>query len=297
MTTKTRSRYEAHIGDVAPPDRTRVSLWTFYRIRFTFLTWLCSSVPADPEIARKWIDARRPRVRPAGARSIEEINEEVLASLERGEGEADQEHSTLVFQKHAGYLVMGMRTVRGHYKELAGTISRQHTGKIEGEQSFAVRVKNGIYYHPREYWLPVRRLDGSLIVQADGAYDKAIHPKTKQGPISAIKTFEYIEPPSMIEFTLRVLNTHVRRTTKDQTTGESKTVTHVMPSVPEDDLHILFEYGGTHGYAGERGDGEGRYEYTLERIDDDTPDPFAAAVQRTPAPNRNGDHREARADS
>ena len=38
-------------------------------------------------------------------------------------------------------------------------------------------------------------------------------------------------------------------------------------SVSETDLHHLFEYGGVHGYAGERGDGEGRYNYTIERVD------------------------------
>ena len=39
------------------------------------------------------------------------------------------------------------------------------------------------------------------------------------------------------------------------------------PSVAEEDLHTLMEYGGVHGYAGERSDGEGRYRFTLIKED------------------------------
>lgn len=221
-------------------------LWTLYRVRLELLTRLCGSTPADPEVIQKWLEARKARVKPAGALSIQEINEEVLASIERGEGEPDQDYSMLVFQRYLGHLVMRAATMRAHLKDCARVLSAQFVGKIKGERAFSTRVINGVYLDPRVYWLPIQRPDGSLLVEADGAFDKAIHVRGPQGqPMNALKRFEYVEPPSVLEFTLRVLGR----------------------SVSETDLHHLFMYGGTHGYAGERGDGEGRYDYTLERVD------------------------------
>lgn len=232
---------------VTSPKKTELPpLWTFYRVRWTFLTRLCASTPADPALVQRWLEARQPRVKPAGALSIEEVNEEVLASIERGEGEPDQDYSLLVFQHHNGAIVVRAGTVRAHIKDCGSQISRLYTGKIQGEASLTGRVKNGVYHDEREYWVPVRRADGRAIERADGAFDKPVHVRLPTGRmISALKRIEYIEPPSVITFTLKVLGR----------------------SVSEIDLHRIFEYGGVHGYAGERGDGEGRYEYTLDRVD------------------------------
>ena len=228
------------------PKRELPALWTHYRIRLEFLTALCASVPADPEVIAAWIAAREPRVKPAGALSIQEINEEVLASIERGEGEPDQSYSVLVFQRHDGQLVMRAATVRAHLKDCARVLSAQFIGRIEGERAFSTRVVNGVYLDERTYWLPILRPDDTPITEPTGARDKAIHVRGPRGePLNALKRFEYIAPPSVIEFTLKVLGR----------------------SVSETDLHHLFSYGGTHGYAGERSDGEGRYTFTLERID------------------------------
>jgi len=223
------------------PDVDAPQLWTEYQVRWNFLTRLCASVPADPELVKTWLEARTPRVAPAGALSIEEINEEVLASIERGEGEADQSYSMLVFQRYAGSLVQRAATVKAHIKDCARVLSAQFVGRIQGERAFSTRVINGVYLDERTYWLPILRPDNAPIAQPDGAFDKAIHVKGPRGTINAIKRFEYLEPPTLITFTLKVLGR----------------------SVSDTDLHHLFTYGGVHGYAGERGDGEGRYEYEL----------------------------------
>jgi hypothetical protein len=250
--------------NVAEKDRpTLPPLWTLYRVRWMFLTRLCASVPADPEIVKKWIEAREPRVKPAGALSIEQINEEVLASIERGEGEADQSFSMLVFQRIAGALVMRAATVRAHIKDCARVLSAQYIGRIENERAFSTRVTNAVYPDERLYWLPILREDGTAVRDADGAYDKPIHVKGPRGTFNALKRFEFVEPPSMLEFTLKVLGR----------------------SVSETDLHHLFSYGGVHGYAGERGDGEGRYTYTLERLE--------AETERAASPHRHRDRAEA----
>ena len=78
--------------------------------------------------------------------------------------------------------------------------------------------------------------------EADGRKDKAVHARGPTGqPINALKSFEYIEP-AKLEFTLKVLG----------------------QSVQLSDLETLFQYGGVHGYGGERGDGEGKYIYRIE---------------------------------
>jgi hypothetical protein len=244
MATKKKEANEA--TSTKDTERTLPPLWTLYRVRWTFLTNLCASVPADPEIVKKWIEAREPRVKPAGALSIEEINEEVVASIARGEGEPDQSFAMLVFQRHNGVLVMRAGTVRAHIKDCARVLSAQYIGRIDNERAFSTRVVNAVYLDEATYWLPIRRVDGMLLRNADGAYDKPIHVKSARGTFNALKRFEYVEPPSVLEFTLKVLGR----------------------SVSETDLHHLFTYGGVHGYAGERGDGEGRYTYEIERLGD-----------------------------
>lgn len=222
------------------------ALWAHYRVRFTFLTNLCSSVPADPEIMKKWLDSRKPLVAPPGARSIDEINEEVVASMERGEGEADQSYSMLVFQRDAGHLVMRAATVKAHIKDCARVLSAQFIGRIANERAFSTRVTNGVYLDESIYWLPLQRPDGAFVTAPDGVKDKPVTVRGPRGTQTAIKRFEYVAAPSNMEFTLKVLGR----------------------SVSETDLHHVFTYGGVHGYAGERGDGEGRYTYSIERVED-----------------------------
>jgi hypothetical protein len=242
---------------------TPLELFTYYRVRWEFLTQLCASVPADPEVINAWLAAREPRVKPAGALSIEQINEEVLASIERGEGEADQAYSMLVFQRQNGVLVMRAATVKAHIKDCARVLSAQFIGKIQGERAFSTRVVNGVYPDARQYWLPIQLPDGTVVREPSGARDKAIHVRGPRGELlNALKRFEYVDPPAVLEFTLKVLGR----------------------SISETDLHHLFMYGGTHGYAGERGDGEGRYTYTLERLETDAGG-AAPALERTQIAN------------
>lgn len=221
----------------------RPQIWREFRVRWQFLTRVCGQTPADPEIVRKWLEARQPNVRPPGGKSIDDINNEVLDSIASGDSEPP-EFSVLTFQKHNGGLVFRAGTIKAHIKDCARVISAQYVGKIKGERSFAVRVVNGVYVDEAQYWVPLLRQDGTPVVAADGMHDKPVHVMTRQGQINALKRFEYVAPPCVMDFTIKVLG----------------------QSVTEDDLHYLFTYGGTHGYAGERGDGEGRYHYDLEAV-------------------------------
>lgn len=228
----------------APKD-----MWALYRVRWHFLTRLVWQTPTDPEIVHRWLKAREPAVRPPGSRSIDEINEEVIASLERGDGEAPTDYSTLVFQRDEGRLSYRSSTIKAHIKDCSRVLSNQFVGHIDKERAFSTRVANGVYQDERQYWIPIER-DGRPVLVSDGQYDKPVHVRTAQGMMNGLKRLEYVDPGCTMQFTLKVLT--------NAALGKN--------AIHEDDLHYLFTYGGTHGYAGERSDGEGRYEYEIERL-------------------------------
>lgn len=218
-------------------------MWTIYRVRWDFLTKLCGSVPADPDLVRIWITTRRPRVRPPGGKSLDEINEEVLNTLARGEEFDESACNILTFQRLNEQCVMRAATIRAHLKDCARVLSNQYVGSIQGERAFSTRVINGVYPDERHYWVPILRPDGSPVQKHDGEMDKPIHVRG----MSALKRFEWIEP-ARLDFRLKVLTAKGNK-----------------PSVTEDDLRTVMEYGGVHGYAGERSDGEGKYTFTITK--------------------------------
>jgi hypothetical protein len=221
-------------------------LWTAYRVRWDFLTRLCGSVPADPDIVSKWIDARAPKVKPAEGPSIMDIKEEVWRTIAAGEAEDTPQPSYLIFQRVDGTLCLRSATIRAHMKDCARVLSAQFVDRIKGERAFSTRVINGVYPDESEYWVQITRPDGTPVTACDGTQQKPVHvrdPRTGQ-QLNALKVYEWIQPAS-IEFGLKVLGKSVHR----------------------DDLDLLLQYGGVHGYGGERGDGEGKYHYTITEVE------------------------------
>jgi hypothetical protein len=237
-----------------------VKIWTEYKVTWTGLTKLCGSVPADPELVEAWTKARMPRVRPAGSKSIDEIREEVFETIAAGEAADEPEFSLLVFQRVDGVLVVRAATIRAHLKDCARVISAQFMDRIKGERAFSTRVINGVYLDEQQYWIPILRLDGTPVVKHDGERDKPIHVRGPRGEaLNALKRYEWIEP-WRLDFTLKVLG--VRRTRKNAKGGDEQ----AEASVRGEDLQILMTYGAVHGYAGERGDGEGKYTFEIEEV-------------------------------
>ena len=228
-------------------------MWTRYRVTWNFITSVCGSVPADPEIVKTWLESRKPRVQPPGGRSIDEINEEVLASLAEGEEFDEASSNILTFQRHQGVLCMRAATIKAHLKDCARVLSSLYIGRIEKESAFSTKILNAVYPDPALYWVPLLRPDGSPITKHDGERDKAIHVSGPRGRMNALKRFEWVDPVRM-DFTLQVLSA----------SGVGKKT----PAVSEKDLATVMTYGGTKGYAGERGDGEGKYTFTLTQEED-----------------------------
>lgn len=219
------------------------TIWTNYRVRFDFVTKLCASVPADEGLIKKWLESRRPKIKPPGGRSIDEINEEVFASLPLEE----ETVNGLIFQRDnrngTGGLVVRTATLRAHMKDCASVISSFYVGKIEGERSFAMKIKHCVYHNEMEYWTPILRPEGSQIMSSDGTMERPVHANVKGRPVNSLKLFEDVEP-ARIDFTIKILGDVVKMK----------------------DLETLFMYGGTHGYAGERSNGEGRYTFKISEM-------------------------------
>ena len=222
-----------------------MGMWTEFDVQWDFLTSLVSSVPADPEIVKAWLESRKPPNRPPQSKSIDEVQQEVLATLP-----AEAESGILVFQRQEGGLVVRMNTIRAHLKDCARILSTMYVGRVEKEKSFAVKVKDAVYYDPTTYWLPILAQDtDKQMTVATGSRDVPIHAMTPMGQINALKRFEFVEN-ARLKFKLLVLTPPSGR-----------------PVVPLEDLRTLMMYGGTHGYGGERSAGEGRYVATVTQLE------------------------------
>lgn len=231
-------------------------MWTRYDVEWRFVCRLCGSVPANPDLQKIWLESRQPKTRPEEGRGLEELGEEVEGSTEEVQSE---EQGLYVFQRQhvegLDGLVMRAGTVRAHIKECSRTLSGMYFKKVEkgsGDKSFAVRALNAVYYPVEQYWIPILgQGDGGQVKEASGTHDKPIQVKTQRGPRSALKTYEYIEN-AMMKFQLAIM-----------TQAGGRLV------VSEEELGQVFNYGGVHGYGGERGDGEGRYVWKLTRAGDE----------------------------
>ncbi len=223
-----------------------MDLWQKYKVVWEFKGKLCGSFPLSKDMISPWLEARKPTNKPEGGRSIKEIAEEATKSIEvdvDAENQILEERTTLGFQRYDDYLVMRGGTVKAHIKDCARILS-SFSLRAQGERSFAVKAVNCIY--PDEYWIPILK-NGKGIKISDGTFDKAVHVQTAQGPRNALKRIHYVENPVLI-FHLNVLST-----AKGDVLGQK-------------DIEAIFEYGAIHGYAGERGDGEGRYDYTVSPV-------------------------------
>src|SRR6516225_4492101 len=210
-------------------------LWTYYDVEMRFYEKLCGSVPASSDLIDAWLRSRQPKVKPPDTKSIAEIKEEIFETLREAPEEDDK--NLLIFQRINGGLGVGSRTIKAHIKDCARVISAQHVGKIEGERAFSTRVINGVYPLETEYWLPILDNEGKQVREASGVTEKPVRFRTRTGQqLSALKAFEFVYRPTL-RFTLKVLG----------------------KSVSLEDLKTVFNYGGTKGFAGERGDGEGKY--------------------------------------
>lgn len=214
--------------------------WKMYQVHWQFTRKLVGSIPANQNVLEAFLKARSPNTQPAGGKSLQELKTAVEATLpEEGTYEEALKQHLTVFQRVDGVCCMRADTVRAHLKDCSRVLSAEYVGKIRGELSFAVRFIRCTYLDPTQEWLPIVDNQGNPFPDPTGVKEKPI--RTWNG--SALKAFEYIEG-AHLNFTIRILGGNFDAA----------------------DLGSIMDYGGVHGYAGERGDGEGKYIYTIKEL-------------------------------
>jgi len=208
-------------------------MWKNYKVRLEFLGKLCGSVPQSKELVSIWLDARKPKRKPDDAKPLEEIEQEVLDSIDQ-----EIEKTTVGFQHDDSGLYVRGATIRAHLKDCANQIK-----DFVGVKAFKAKVANRLYID--EYKVYLTKGNGNL-TEIDGSYEQTIHAMTQRGPINALKSVQYVEN-AQLEFTMKLLDDGNKEVTLDNITK-------------------LFEYGQVHGYAGERSMGEGRYNFDIQEV-------------------------------
>lgn len=204
-------------------------MWKEYTVKMQFLDKLCGSVPQSKELIRSWLEARMPKTKPEGAeKSIDDLEEEVGETIDES-----MEKTTLGFQADDDGIFLRGGTIKAHLKDCANQIK-----DVVKVKNFRVKVANKVYIE--DYKIHVYK-DGDIAQEPDGSFDQPVHVMSRMGPRSALKNIQFLLQPE-ITFTLKIL---------EDSEVKIKKVTNI------------FEYGGLHGYGGERGMGEGRYTFEI----------------------------------
>lgn len=206
-------------------------MWKKAKVKMEFSGRLCGSVPLQKEMVDNWLHARMPNEKPDGGKSLEEIKAEILESIED-----IQEKITLGFQGDRNGLFVRGGTIKAHIKDCANQIKDAIKPQIKALRS---KVANKVYIE--DYYIYLKK-NGKMVMEVDGEYDQPVHVITMQGPRNALKKIRYLEKP-VLEFGLRLL--------------EDKEIDSKC-------LEEIFKYGSIHGYGGERGMGEGRYDFEIK---------------------------------
>ena len=218
------------------------ALWMQYQVTWEFPGNLFSSTPKNPDLIEPWLQARKPKAIPPNARSIDQVQAEVVSTMlvEPETLEEQEKRVSLGFQYVEGAIHQRGATVRAHMKDCARIVGKMFVGKVKGEAMLGWKITNGLYVN--EYWIPVTRPDGTPITQPDGNQELMVHAMGPTGPVNALKQVDYVTNVKMV-FTINLLC-----------------------GLHQTDLETIMQYGAMHGYAGERSMGEGRYVYTIEKL-------------------------------
>lgn len=223
-------------------------MWKPCKVTLHFVGKLCGSVPANEDVVKSWLEARKPGVKPPSGKSITEVAEEVINRIPdiNEENLELEKRSTIVFEQVDGKLVLRAATVRSHLKDSVNQVQNQFVGRIKGERNFTTRIKNGLYIgggYRDESGTEVLFImkDGKPVTKPDGFQERMVHAKSPSGPVNALKRFAYVLRPT-VQFTAYLLGN----------------------SVTSEDLGMILKYGATHGYGGERSMQEGQYTYRVE---------------------------------
>ena len=255
-----------NISEMDTP-KTNMNIWQDYLVCWEFKTPIFGNWPASPDVLARFVETRvkQGRIKPVQTiltedkgrvdvirqgLSIQQMQDSKIAEAIESLPEQDQEEEetaqrTLVFRMHEGCLAVQGGSIRAHLKNAARNLSSLALPKnVEGSRSLAVRSVEGLYV--AEDWIQLLR-NGEPLTEPDSTEEFFVHvnhPRTG-APMSSLKSCQSLEPGVQLAFTLR----------------------NFANIVTPEELSIIMQYGGTHGYGQERSRGFGRYVFGFEKME------------------------------
>ena len=196
-------------------------MWKEYAVELKFTSPFASSTPKHPKDIEAMLVNRMPTKPPPEPVSIPELASQVEEEVEASE-EEERGHAT--FKKDDTGLYYEARCVRAHIKDCANALQ-----KFLDIKALKSKVAQRVYVTPEKLYIGKTEVDGKEV--------RLIHAMTPRGPISSLKSIDFVEDVTLC-FNLSVLEDGV---------------------ITKEILDSIFEYGGLHGMGQERSQDWGRY--------------------------------------
>lgn len=210
-------------------------MFVAFGVELEFTTQFAAGIPKDPKVLLSFLEARAPEKKPEDSIPLEELAANIAEETFQGTP-GEQDAITTTFKTDGDNLVYESRGVKSHIKDCAFILSQ----KFIDHRGLKSAVANRIQILPEKIWL-YRMEDGKqvFIKEPSGNEIKPISIFTMQGPRTAVKIVDYVDPGARLAFTIKTLNDNV---------------------VTMDLLEKIFSYGGAiKGMGQDRTLGWGRY--------------------------------------
>jgi len=190
-----------------------------------------AALPKTPEEIAGMLEHRMPTKKPAGAKQITELIDQVIEEVV--EEDVAPQFGGATFKHNDEGLYYEGRCIRGHLKDCATQVKSILKPEVK---ALKAKVANKVYVMTDVIPLGVKEIAGTE--------ERFIQVMTPAGPRSTIKYIDYLESPKL-SFRLNVLDDGI---------------------ITREILEALLDYGSIHGLGQERSQGWGRYTYTLTEI-------------------------------
>jgi len=202
-----------------------------YAVTLTTITEMLGSIPADPEVYKRFIAEKAKENKSYTAEEIAVRTEAELASLNRER----EEQGWSTFHKDENGIFQLDYVIRGHMKEACASV----TGKSE-VPVFKSKIDRWAFIFPQViYW----QREGNPVLKEDSVRERPIRVMTPQGPRTSLKRSDSLRVGVSISFEVHVLPLGQRE-------------------LNETRLREWFAYGKYQGFGEWRNASYGRFEVT-----------------------------------
>lgn len=232
-------------------------MWNKFKVDLKFTGKVMGGIPKDEKMIKSWLEAGRMKDvrfeketgKGEDLRTLEEIQKECIDNA-MIEEDAKEDKVWVGFLADENGVYAREHQLKAHMKDCSNQIKDfKALGKVKGISkngkvtALKSKVANKVYIESEINYFT---RDGKPITEVDGCHEHGIRIMTLQGERSALKRNDYIEKPDL-SFVLKVLDDGV---------------------ITIEALKYIFDYGSVHGMFSERAHGYGKYDYTIEEIEE-----------------------------